>query len=79
MAINTPITDTFLITDAVKKAVKYEIEQEYDRNVKELTERLEKQKDIIVSGVLLNLMKHVKMETMGQELVVTIRKLDTPS
>ncbi len=73
MAINPP-NDTDLLQRAIIAAVKRDTEVAFDQFRKELTEKLDRERDNIVAGVALNVMKHVQFETMNQNLVITVRK-----
>jgi len=59
-----------LFTKAIYDAVELEVSKEFDKKIKELT----KQKDNIVSGIVLNISEHVSYQYVGRELVITIKK-----
>lgn len=64
--------------EAVKQAVEVGIrgylEREYERAKEELLKRLEKEKDAVISGTMLNFARHIEMHTLGTKLIVEIAK-----
>ena len=68
--------DTFLLRDAVRDAMDREVKSRYETLKNEFIEQLDRDKDQICAGILLTLEKHVTFKTMGQELVITIRKIE---
>ena len=75
MAINPPDSEDFL-RRAIEKGIADEVSDAYDKLKTELVEKLDRQKDQIVSGICLGIMKHVSMERMGPDLHVVIKKIE---
>lgn len=75
MATTAP-NDTTILFDAIRRGVQQETERRWEEYKKEFLEKLERDKDMIVAGIVLDVMQHVKMETMGREMVVTVRKIE---
>ena len=73
---NTFQADTNLITEAIKNGVKNEVSRRFDEHKKTLIEQLDKDKDMIVSGIVLNITKYIQMDTATDNLVITIRKIE---
>jgi hypothetical protein len=69
-------TDLNLPTDAISKALlvalKEHLNGQFEVLKKKLVEDLDKEKDIIISGLALNLMKQVRYDMRQNELVITI-------
>ena len=74
--VTNKANDTDLIGNAIKQAVQRDTEQAYDDMKKKLIEDLDREKDTIVAGVVLNVMKLVNYETVGQNLVITVKKIE---
>lgn len=57
--------------DYISKAIQKNIEDEFDNTMKALNQR----KNEVVAGILLNVMKTVEMQSVGDKLTVTIREI----
>lgn len=74
---STNNSDVSFIRENVESGVKTLVSQAFDRKKKELVDELDKEKDILVAGILLNVMKHVQIETLRENIVVTIKKIES--
>jgi hypothetical protein len=57
----------------IKKAIEHELELMIHSEFEEAKKRIETRKSEIVSGVLLHVMKHVHIRTLGENVEFTIR------
>lgn len=66
--------------DFVEKAIKQEIDREvairFEALKVELLEKLDRDKDTICAGIVLNVVKYVEVQTIGEKVVITIRKIE---
>ena len=62
-----------VIRTAIEHGLKVELEAEYEILKKQLIEKLDRQKDVIISGILLHLMKKTSLQTFEEKVVVTIQ------
>ena len=60
-----------LLSKAISDNIQKDVEKEFDNKIKEL----EKTKNEIVAGVLLNVMKMVDIEQFGEKIIFTIREI----
>lgn len=67
--------DNFIL-EAIKDGVQQKVEIAFEESKNRLIERLEKEKDIIVSGVVLNVMRKVDMADYRDNIIITINKID---
>lgn len=74
MAIDT--SSDHIIVDGIKNGVQREVERAFDEHMKQLIKELERDKDTICAGIVLNIMKYVQMQTMQENVVITIRKIE---
>lgn len=58
------------------EALKKEMELEFERIKKEFVDQLDKKKDIIVSGLVLNVSKHMQVQDFGSTLRIEIKKIE---
>lgn len=70
--------DQTLIHDAISKAIKKDTETAFEDLKKELIERLDREKDNIISGVVLNVMEYVNYKTIDRNLTITVLKREKP-
>lgn len=75
MAIAPP-NDTTILADAIRKGVQKQVEDRWEDYKKDFLEKLERDKNQIVAGIVLDVMAHVRYETRGTELLITVRKVD---
>lgn len=61
-----------IIHEAIDKAVRFEVSRRFDEQKKILLEDMERQKDEVVAGIVLTLMKSVDFQTMGQTLTIRV-------
>lgn len=61
------------ILQSIERAIRQEAEAEFDRAKKEMIDRLYKRKDEIIAGISISIMEYVKMETISNELVITVK------
>jgi len=59
----------------LKQAIDSEIKRITDIELKEAQERIEKQKSQVIAGVILQVEKMLQVQTMGENLVITIKKV----
>ena len=64
-----PITKT--IEEAIKKGVEEEVKKEFDLSI----EYLNKRKNQICAGIVLNIMKTVNMQTLGEKMTIEIKEI----
>ena len=79
MSISTTIKYDSLpefIKASVSKEVRVFAEKEFEVAKKEVLEKIDKYKDEVVAGVVLHIQRQMTMETMGQELRITITNKD---
>ncbi len=69
--------DQNLIEKAILDAVRKDTEYAFEYLKKELLERLDRERDTIIAGVVLNVSKLVNYQTIGENLVITVRKEST--
>lgn len=67
--------DQNLLNQAILDAVKKRTEEHYETLKKELIERLDRERNNIIAGVSLEVMKLVQYQTIQDNLVITVRKL----
>lgn len=67
-----------VIIDGIQEAVNMEGQKIFEQKKKEMVEDLERRKNEIVSGIVIGLMKHVQVQTMGDSLTLTIREISEP-
>lgn len=67
---------TDFISEAIKQGVEREVRAAYDSYIKKLMEDLERDKDTVCAGVVLNVMSRVDMRSIDNNLVITIRKIE---
>lgn len=79
MAISTKPNDTYILNRAIEDAVRKETEAEFHALKQQLIEKLDRERDTIIAGVTLNVMKLVSFETMKDNLIITVRKQETPT
>lgn len=75
----TPNTDTLFITNAIRDQVAREVAADFEALKNKMIEDLDRRKDEICSGVVLNVMKYVQMQTINENLVITIKKIENKS
>lgn len=59
------------LLSSINQVLEIEMEKEFDKAIKNLNER----KREIVAGVLLNVMKTVDMQTIGERTIFTIKEI----
>jgi hypothetical protein len=69
LAKDTNLID--LLKDAISKSIQQSVEEEFDKKIKEL--QIEKNR--IVAGTLLNVMKMVDFQQMGERIIFTVREI----
>lgn len=69
--ITTHIDITKNVEELIQKVLQKELEQEFDLAIKKFNER----KAEILARVLLDITKNVQMETMGTNIVFTLREI----
>jgi hypothetical protein len=70
---NIPEIDIRLLPNFLKNTIDKEIERVIDEEMLKLKECVEKRKSEIVAGVLLNVWKEVKIESMGNQITFIIK------
>lgn len=60
---------------AIKEKVQNEVETVYDEKMKELIKQLNSEKNQIVSGILLDVMKTIKFEQRSEDIVFIIKEI----
>ena len=60
----------------ILEAVKHEMELFYDEEIVALKKRLDEQRERIIASAVLSIEQYVRIQTMTNELVITIRKED---
>lgn len=68
MPLTTQVEFSHELINAINKAVKTEMEREFD----ELMKEFEKKKAGIIAGVLLSMQHRIDMQTMRENIVFTI-------
>ena len=66
------------IKAAIDREVKVKAEEEFEIAKKTAIEKIDKYKNEVVAGVILHVQRQMTMETMGQELRITIINKDYP-
>lgn len=73
--------NTQQIPQFILHALKHSIEDEYDAIAKEMISKFEadinRRRDEVIAGVLLNVSKHMNMTEMRDRLVIEIIKVDS--
>lgn len=62
-----------IILGGLKSALKTALEAEYDFLKKDLLERLDNQKDQMIAGIMLHMMKQADIQTMVDRVIITVR------
>lgn len=65
------------IYQAITSAIQKETSRLFEEHKKRMIEELDRDKDIIISGIVLHVAKSIEMQTMKDHLIVTIRELKT--
>lgn len=73
-----PANDERLLLDAIRKALHSEMEASWDSIKQGFIERLDRDKDRIIGGIAIDLMKLVNFETIKENIVITVRKIEQP-
>lgn len=60
------------IRKAIEEALKQRIQERYEEKKKELIEDLDREKDQMLAGIVLHLMKQVSFERMGDILRIEV-------
>lgn len=63
-----------LLEKAIKEAITRDTEALFEEKKKQLIQEIDLRKSEVCAGVVLNVMKHVQMETRMDNLIITIRK-----
>lgn len=71
MAIQTKIDITEELSILIEKRLKQEVEKEFDRYIAELNEK----KNEIVAGLLLSIQRQISMQTLDDNIIITIKEL----
>ena len=59
-----------LILEGINKALTEYVSKEWDKHIAELN----RDKDVWIAGVVLNLTKQMNIDSMGQNIIITLRK-----
>jgi len=65
------------LLESIKAAIEKELDAEYDNIRKEFLEKLEKRKNEIIAGMLVNLTKNINVQSINENLIVTIKEVNT--
>ena len=76
--MNTESNNIQLIEQVVQNGIKVEVGKAFEEHKKQMLEKLDKDKDAIIAGILIDVMKLVEIESMGNKIVFTIRKIEQP-
>lgn len=74
MAITTEPLQIELIRRAVQNNLKAFVEEEFDKSIKEATDRAMKRKGEVVAGIMIEMMSMVQFEVMRNQIVITIKQ-----
>lgn len=61
------------IRGAVEQAIKYEVSRRFDERKKILIDEMDKQKEEVVAGVVVTMMKSVDFERFGNVLTIRVQ------
>lgn len=64
------------IVDAIKSAIKRNVEAEFEEKKKQLIRDLDLRKDEICAGILIDVMRTVDIQSFNDRVIVTIRKIE---
>jgi hypothetical protein len=67
--------DGTLLLEYVKRGLQTEVEKEFNRLKENLIKELDSRKNQICAGILLDVMKNVEMNRMGENVTFTIREI----
>lgn len=70
MAITSVIKIEKEIIDLIDKKLTEEVSKEFDKKIEELIKR----KDEIVCGLILNIKKQIDIQSMNENIIITLRK-----
>ena len=63
-----------IIDNAIKRNLTEEVSKIFEENKKTMIRELEKKKNEIVAGTVLEISKNISLESFKEELIITIRK-----
>lgn len=67
-----------ILTQYISRGIELELKDKFDLVLEKLTKDLNTQKNEICAGILLNVMKMVSAQQMGETMVFTVREI-TPN
>ncbi len=65
-----------IVPEFIKRAIKAEVDKATEEELTEAQKRIEKRKTQIVSSVMLEVSRFMKMETLGEDITFTIKIKD---
>lgn len=71
MATETRIDITKELSSLIEKKLKQEVEKEFDRHIEDLNHK----KNEIIAGLLLSVQRQISMQTLDDNIIITIREL----
>lgn len=78
MISQPPFLESNIIASIIE-AIKKQLNTEFDKMVKEFTEKLESRKAEFIAGHALEISKHMDIQSVGERVIITIRKIDNNS
>lgn len=78
MAVEKDTPKTDLVVEALRRGVREEAKRFFELEKKAMLERFDKEKDMIVSGLTLHIMKMVDFQRLQDRIVITVRNESKP-
>lgn len=63
-----------LILQYIQKALKEEVEINWEEYKKKMIEDIDRRKSEAIAGIVLHVMKHLEMKTLGETLTIVVRQ-----
>jgi len=64
------------ITNFISAAIKKEVERRFDEIKDEFIKEIDREKDKICAGILLNVMGTINVDSMRNQVTITIKKIE---
>lgn len=68
-------TNKFDFQRIVERAIQMEIELMFEKTKEDFIKNLDKEKDTLIAGILVNMKKSMDVQTMDNRIVFTIREI----
>lgn len=64
------------VSVAISEGVRQKVEEQYDEYKNKLIERIDRDKDIVCAGIVLNVMSFVQVRDLRTHIEISIKKID---